>query len=67
MLSIKKNSSVYIAVGVTDMRKSINGLSLLARKSLTSTSFPVAFSLSVTVGRILLKSFIGQKTDFASG
>lgn len=32
MLSIKKNISVYIAVGVTDMRKSINGLSLLVQE-----------------------------------
>lgn len=32
MLSIKHNSRVYIAVGVTDMRKSINGLSLLVQE-----------------------------------
>lgn len=32
MLSIKDNIRVYIAVGVTDMRKSINGLSLLVQE-----------------------------------
>lgn len=32
MLSIKHNIGVYIAVGVTDMRKSINGLSLLVQE-----------------------------------
>ena len=32
MLSIKRNIRVYIAVGVTDMRKSINGLSLLVQE-----------------------------------
>ncbi len=32
MLSINHNIRVYIAVGVTDMRKSINGLSLLVQE-----------------------------------
>ena len=32
MLSVKQDTEVYIAVGTTDMRKSINGLSLLVEE-----------------------------------
>ena len=39
MLSLKQNIRVYVAVGVTDMRKSINGLSLLVQEEFEHNIF----------------------------
>lgn len=52
MLSLKQNISVYIAVGVTDMRKSINGLSLLVQDE---------FELNVFSGSLF--AFCNRKQD----
>ena len=52
MLSIKRNIRVYIAVGVTDMRKSINGLSLLVQEE---------FELNLFSGRLF--AFCNRRQD----
>lgn len=52
MLSVKQNIRVYIAVGVTDMRKSINGLSLLVEEE---------FELNLFSGNLF--AFCNRKQD----
>ena len=48
MLAMAPEVKVYVAVGATDMRKSINGLSCWSRSISTSTCFPAACSPSAT-------------------
>lgn len=68
-------SKVFIALGNTDMRKSINGLSLLVEENFKENLFSgnlfgvsfLAYLFSVIVEEIWSKSFIGQTTGFASG
>jgi hypothetical protein len=55
---------VYLATGFTDMRKSINGLSLIVSEQLGQTLLPVVFLFFVIALAISLKSCIGSVMGF---
>jgi len=61
------NIKVYLTLGSTDMRKSIDGLSLLVNERLELSPFRDTFLPFATENGIWLKSFIGTQTDFAFG
>jgi len=75
MFGLSINFKVYVAIGATDMRKSINGLSLLVEDqfdldlfsgNLFGVSF-LAYLLSAIVDRISSRFSIGQSLVFVSG
>jgi len=58
---------VLLAVGVTDMRKSINGLSILVEEQLALDPLSAISLLSATVSVTLSKFFTGIETVSVSG
>jgi len=60
-------SQIYLATGSTDMRKSINGLSILVADQLEHDPLSASFFVSVTGSAQLLKYCTGIVTVSASG
>lgn len=61
------NARVFIALGATDMRKSINGLSLLVEEQFELDLLPEAILLSATESEPSSRSSTGLIMAFVSG
>ena len=67
MIYPPSSSRVILALGATDMRKSINALSILAEGALELDPFSGHFLYSVTGGERSSKFYTGIETGFAFG
>ena len=52
MLDVASDSKIYLCTGCTDMRKGINGLSILAQSILSDASFIRVSYLSLGVNKL---------------
>ena len=65
MLSFPAGTPVYLKTGITDMRKSINGLSGLVQNEMKLNPFEPGYYLFCGKTRRILKLLYWDKTGFA--
>ena len=67
MMRVDRTAKVYLAVGATDLRKAINGLSILAQQQWDRTRSGAGISHSATEGVIGSRFCIGTAMGSVSG
>jgi transposase len=61
MLSLNSGTKIYLASGITDMRKGINGLSILASAALSQNNNKSRISARISTGAMFV--FRGKRSD----
>jgi transposase len=65
MLSFPRETPIYLKTGITDMRKSINGLSALVQNEMKKNPFEPGYFLFCGKTRRILKLLYWDRTGFA--
>ena len=65
MLRFPEETSIYLKTGITDMRKSINGLSALVQNEMKKNPFEPGYFLFCGKTKRILKLLYWDKTGFA--
>ena len=65
MLSFPEETPIYLKTGITDMRKSINGLSALVQNAMKKNPFEPGYFLFCVKTRRILKLLYWDRTGFA--